>query len=376
MTETLQAAGDILVVDDNPANLRLLTEMLGQRGHAVRVATSGAQALKSVAARPPDLVLLDIRMPGMNGFEVCEQLKRDPQLSHISVIFLSALSDTDDKMRAFAVGGIDYITKPYQVEEVTVRVNTHIELSRSRIALQHAYDDMEQRAEEKSRELVAAREAQFRITEQLKSSLEQTINAIALALEKRDPYTAGHQRNVALLSSAIATELNMDPAAIEGVRLGATIHDIGKIYVPAEILSRPGRISETELGLIKSHPEVGYDIIKGVEFPWPVAHMVRQHHERLDGSGYPMGLREPDIVLEARIIAVADVIEAMSSHRPYRPAVGLEAAAKEIEANKGTLYDPQVVDAAITLYRAGKLDWLTRPELTRDPRRDEEPSPL
>lgn len=358
MNYNANVGGDILVVDDNPANLRLLTDMLGQRGFMVRVASSGAQTLKTVAMRLPELILLDIRMPGMDGFEVCERLKQDPATSAISIIFLSALSDIEDKARAFALGGADYITKPFQAEEVLMRVNNQIELSRSRRALQQAYEQMEQRAEAKSRELVTVREEQFRITEQLKNSLEQTINVIAMALEKRDPYTAGHQRNVAELSVALAEQIGFDSQAIEGLRLGAMIHDIGKIRVPAEILTRPGRLDEIEFGLIKTHPQVGYDIIKGIDFPWPVAEMVHQHHERLDGSGYPLGLKSNEIIYEAKIIAVADVIDAMSSHRPYRPAVGLAAAIREVENQKDVLYQREVVEAALRLYREGRLDWL------------------
>ena len=358
MSRQETATSVILVVDDNPANLRLLTDMLGQHGYTVRVATSGEQALKSVARQLPNIILLDIRMPGMSGFEVAEQLKGNPATISLPIIFLSALSDTDDKLRAFTVGGVDYITKPYHEEEVLARVNTHLELNRSRASLQQAYNEMEQRAEEKSRELVAAREERFRIVNQLNNSLEQAINAIALALEKRDPYTAGHQRNVALISADIARQLGYDDHGIEGVRLGATIHDIGKIYVPSELLNRPGHLTETEFSLIKSHSEVGYEIIKGVEFPWPVAEMVLQHHERIDGSGYPLGLEGDAICHEARIIAVADVIEAMSSHRPYRPALGIEKAIGEIEQNSGQLYDRDAVNAAIVLYREGKFDWL------------------
>lgn len=358
MNYNANVGGDILVVDDNPANLRLLTDMLGQRGFMVRVASSGAQTLKTVAMRLPELILLDIRMPGMDGFEVCERLKQDPATSAISIIFLSALSDIEDKARAFALGGADYITKPFQAEEVLMRVNNQIELSRSRRALQQAYEQMEQRAEAKSRELVTVREEQFRITEQLKNSLEQTINVIAMALEKRDPYTAGHQRNVAELSVALAEQIGFDSQAIEGLRLGAMIHDIGKIRVPAEILTRPGRLDEIEFGLIKTHPQIGYDIIKGIDFPWPVAEMVHQHHERLDGSGYPLGLKSNEIIYEAKIIAVADVIDAMSSHRPYRPAVGLAAAIREVENHKDVLYQREVVEAALRLYREGRMDWL------------------
>ena len=355
MTSEGAHRGDILVVDDNPANLRLLTDLLGREQYVVRVASDGAQALKSVAARLPDLILMDIRMPGTSGIEVCEKLKSDERHRQLPVLFLSALNDTEDKKRAFAAGGVDYITKPFQAEEVLIRVNTHIELSRSRLALQRAYEEMEQRAEEKSRELVAAREEQFRTAETLKSSFERTITAIALALEKRDPYTAGHQKRVAEIACAIAEKLGFDQHAIEGLRLGAMIHDIGKIYVPVEILSRPGRISDIEFAVIKSHADVGYDIIKGIDFPWPIADMVRQHHERLDGSGYPRGLTESEIAFDAKIIAVADVTEAMSSHRPYRAAPGIEAAIAEISKNQGRLYDAGVVQAVLALYREGRL---------------------
>ena len=187
--------------------------------------------------------------------------------------------------------------------------------------------------------------------ERLKEALIGTIRAIALTVEKRDPYTAGHQSRVADLAAAIAQEMGLDADRIEGMKLGAMIHDIGKIYVPAEILNRPGRLSVHEFGMIKTHPEVGYDIIKDVKFPWPVALMVLQHHERMDGSGYPKGLKGEEIILEARILAVADVVEAITAHRPYRPALGFDVALAEIEAKRGQLYDPNVVDACLRLFR-------------------------
>lgn len=187
--------------------------------------------------------------------------------------------------------------------------------------------------------------------ERLKESLVGTIRAIALTVEKRDPYTAGHQNRVAALAAAIGAELGLDAERIEGLKLGGMIHDIGKIYIPAEILNRPGRLTEPEFEMIKSHPAVGYDIIKDVVFPWPVADMVLQHHERLDGTGYPKGLKGDAIILEARILAVADVVEAITSHRPYRPAVGLDEAFSEIEEKRGSRYDPDVVDACLRLFR-------------------------
>ncbi len=191
----------------------------------------------------------------------------------------------------------------------------------------------------------------------LQRALVQTIQAIAITIEKRDPYTAGHQQRVAELAIAIASELGLAEERIEGLRLGALIHDIGKIYVPAEFLNRPGHLSPTEFEIIQSHPEMGYDIVKGIEFPWPVAEMVVQHHERINGGGYPRGLKGEEILLEARILSVADVVEAMASHRPYRAALPLEMALTEIETHRGDRYDPAVVDACLRLFREQGFEW-------------------
>jgi PAS domain S-box-containing protein len=194
-----------------------------------------------------------------------------------------------------------------------------------------------------------------RTTETLRKTLGATIQAMAVTVETRDAYTAGHQRQVANLARAIATEMGLSKGQIEGIRMAAVIHDIGKISVPAEILSKPGRLNDLEWGMIKTHPRVGYDILKTVEFPWPVAQIVLQHHERLDGSGYPQGLSGEEILLEARILAVADVVEAMASHRPYRAAHGIDEALEEISQNRGILYDPEVVDACLKLFSEKKL---------------------
>ncbi|MCK5262126.1 MAG: HD domain-containing protein [Gammaproteobacteria bacterium] len=194
-------------------------------------------------------------------------------------------------------------------------------------------------------------------SEKLQNALVQAIQAIANTVEQRDPYTAGHQRRVAELAVAIARDMGLDEGHIKGIRMGATIHDIGKVYVPAEILNRPGKLSDYEFGIIQSHAAVGYDIIKGVEFPWPVAKMIRQHHERMDGSGYPDGLKGDAILLEARILAVADVVEAIASHRPYRPALGIDAALKEIQKNRSRFYDAEVVDSCIKLFESKTFAW-------------------
>lgn len=186
--------------------------------------------------------------------------------------------------------------------------------------------------------------------DKLRRTLEEIVNALASALEARDPYTAGHERRDAQLACAIAEELGLPEDQIEGLRIAALLHDIGKISVPAEILSKPTKLTALEYELIKVHPEVGYNILKDIEFPWPVAQIVYQHQERSDGSGYPRGLRGDEILIEARILAVADVVEAMASHRPYRPAVGIEEALEEVKKNKGVLYDSKVVDACLRLF--------------------------
>jgi PAS domain S-box-containing protein/putative nucleotidyltransferase with HDIG domain len=193
--------------------------------------------------------------------------------------------------------------------------------------------------------------------ERIRKTLKGTIDAIANICEKRDPYTSGHEKRVAQLACAIAGEMGLSEDQVEGIRATSCLHDIGKMEVPAEILSKPTRLTNIEFSLIKAHSQTGYEILKGVEFPWPVAQIILQHQERLDGSGYPNGLKGKEIMLEARILAVADTVEAMSSHRPYRPALGLDTALKEITQKKGILYDPAVVDACLMLFRRKRFQF-------------------
>jgi PAS domain S-box-containing protein/putative nucleotidyltransferase with HDIG domain len=197
--------------------------------------------------------------------------------------------------------------------------------------------------------------------QRLHEALEGTIQAMALTIEIRDPYTAGHQRRVSKLSCAIARELGMPEVQIEGLRVAGDIHDIGKIYVPAEILSKPGQITAIEYGIIKTHPQVGFDILKTIKFPWPVAQIVLQHHERLDGSGYPLGLVGDQILKESRILTVSDIVEAMSSHRPYRPARGIDEALDEISKNKDRFYDADVVNVCIKLFQENQFRFTEEP---------------
>jgi PAS domain S-box-containing protein/putative nucleotidyltransferase with HDIG domain len=193
-------------------------------------------------------------------------------------------------------------------------------------------------------------EAELQLSaEKLKKAMNGTIETIAMTGEKRDPYTAGHQHRVAKLACAIAKEMGLSDTQIEGIRVAGILHDIGKIAIPSEILSKPGKLKDTELNLIKDHALEGYEVLRKIEFPWPVAEIVFQHHERMDGSGYPRGLTQPDIMIESAIMAVSDVVESMASHRPYRPAFPLERALLEIVQNRDTLYHAEVVNACVKL---------------------------
>ncbi|MEJ1356515.1 MAG: response regulator [Candidatus Sedimenticola sp. (ex Thyasira tokunagai)] len=320
---------DILVVDDTPDNIKLLKNLLGRAGYKVRPASNGALALAAVNGKKPDLILLDINMPGMDGFEVCRHLRNSDQTKDIPIIFVTASTDIKGLIKGFHLGAVDYITKPFHEEEVLVRVGTHLELAGMRKNLAW---------------LVSER------TQQLNMALESVIQVAAKIVEQRDPYTAGHQKRVAELACAIAREMGLDENTIEGIKYGGLIHDIGKIHIPVEFLTKPTRLSDSEFRIIQTHSEVGYSIVRDIEFPWPMADIIHQHHERLDGSGYPQGLKGDDIIQEARIVAVADVVEAMSSSRPYRQGLGIEKALEEIERGSNKIYDSNTVNACLRLF--------------------------
>ncbi|MBU3626358.1 HD domain-containing protein [Polynucleobacter sp. JS-Safj-400b-B2] len=214
--------------------------------------------------------------------------------------------------------------------------------------------------EKQLQEMVSAKKtalAALQASTELEQSLEESIKSIAYAVESRDEYTAGHMKRVGQLAPAIARELGLSEDMIHGIELASTIHDVGKISIPVEILTKPGKLSNVEYMLIQTHAEAGYDIVKNIKFPWPIAQMIYQHHERMDGSGYPQGLKGDEILLGSRIIAVADVIEAMSTHRPYRFVLGIDAALDEIKQHRGTLYDAQAVDACIKLFKEKRFSF-------------------
>jgi HD-GYP domain-containing protein (c-di-GMP phosphodiesterase class II) len=194
--------------------------------------------------------------------------------------------------------------------------------------------------------------------DRLHKSLEDAIHAMAAMVETRDPYTAGHQRRVAELATAIATEMNMESSRIDGLRMASMIHDIGKISIPSDILTKPAKLIDPEFDLIKTHPFSGHNILKDIDFYWPIARIVLEHHERMNGSGYPNGLKGEQILLESRILSIADIVEAISSHRSYRAALGIDLALEEITGNSGVLYEPEAVDACVRLFKEKRFSFV------------------
>ncbi|MCP4346174.1 MAG: response regulator [Desulfobacterales bacterium] len=321
----------ILIVDDVPVELRVLVDSLTP-DYEVSVATSGPEAIELAVSdeNRPDLILLDIVMPVMDGYEVCRRLKAHTRTQNIPVIFITSMSNEEDETKGLEMDVADYIRKPFSLSIVKARIKNHLELKRH----QDNLDD-----------LVKER------TAKLERILEQTVDALKSSVEIRDPYTSGHQERVSRLACAIAAHMGLSEEYTDGIRIAGRLHDIGKISIPAEILTKPGRLNEIEFRLMKEHSRVSYEILKDIEFSRPIAKIVLQHHERLNGSGYPLKLQGKDILLEARILSVADVVEAMSNHRPYRPAIGLEKALEEIMNNKSILYDPEVARACYVIIK-------------------------
>ncbi len=330
----------ILIVDDNATNIDLLVRTL-KTDYSLGIAKNGTKALEYAGKYHPDLVLLDIMMPEMDGYEVCTRLKADPDTQSIPVIFITAMGETLNKTKGFELGAVDYITKPFHRAEIKARIRAHLSIEDMRLQLKSQNHILEEKVKEK--------------TTQITKMLNASIQSMALMVEIRDPYTAGHQQRVSQLSCAIAEKMKLDPGRIEGIRIAGILHDVGKIRIPISILSRAGRLLDAELKMIKIHPQIGFEILKDIPFPWPVAQMVLQHHERLDGSGYPQGLSGDEILLESKILAVADVIEANSSFRPYRPAHGIETALKQIIQKKGNQYDADAVSACQEILTNGSF---------------------
>jgi putative two-component system response regulator len=320
----------ILVVDDDNAIRGLLHQKITRSGYECSVAGDAQEALRVLEKQDIDVVITDINMPGMTGDKLTQIVK---QKYDADVIIVTAYFEDFTYDIAIQSGASDFIEKPIGLNELIVRLKRVL----------------------RERRIVRERDQAVHelggSVKQLQKAIKGVVQAMARTVETRDPYTAGHQKQVAGLAGAIAREMGLSEDRVEGIRVAGIIHDLGKISVPSEFLAKPTRLTELEFGIIKTHPAVGYDILKSIEFPWPIAQIVLQHHERMDGSGYPQGLSGEDILLEARILGVADVVEAMASHRPYRAALGIDMALQEISKNKGVLYDANVVDACVKLFK-------------------------
>ncbi|MCX5815902.1 MAG: response regulator [Proteobacteria bacterium] len=482
----------ILVVDDQPQNIELLEAYLVPQGYEIVKAANGEEALGKLSGNQIDLILLDVMMPGMDGFEVTRRVRQDDKHRLLPIILVTILRETEDRVKGIEAGCDEFISYPVDKMELLARVGSLLkvkaynelmsnyrkelesEVTRRTEELKHALENLQQeiidrkraeaaltKSEEKFRSIfensvegifqttpkgrfLSINQSFARLTgysspeeliecitdlghqlyvnpedctqfmglieehgivegyeveyyrkdgstiwvsinarcvrdehgvlmyyegtfediakrklaeqslqqtmEKLRKSLAGTIQVVSMTVETRDPYTAGHQRKVSNLARTIAQEMGLSSDTVDTIRMAGIIHDIGKISVPTEILSKPGKITDIEMSLIKVHSQTGYDILKDVGLPYPIAEIVLQHHERLDGSGYPNGLKGNDILLEAQIISVADVVEAMASFRPYRPALGIEVALEEIEKNKGILYDEKVVEVCLKLF--------------------------
>jgi putative two-component system response regulator len=324
MSETLC----VLIVEDNQADVDLIREALPETGPVsfqIESVSRLSEALARLKNAGIDLVLLDLGLPDSQGLETYRKLSE--ATSHLPVVILTGNDDQEVAVAAVREGAQDYLIKGQFVGSLLTR------------AVRYAME--RKRVEEKIQKTM----------EHLRKAVHTTIQVLLMAIETKDPYTAGHQRRATDLARAIATDMGLPQNIIEGIRMAGAIHDIGKIPIPVEILSKPSKLSTTEYSLIKEHARHGYEILKDVESPWPLAEMAHQHHERMDGSGYPQGLKGGDILLEARILAVADVVEAMASFRPYRPAPGIDAALGEIEKNVGVLYERAAVEACLRLFR-------------------------
>lgn len=357
----------VLVVDDNEQDRKILRYYLENHDYSVFEAADGSEGLKMAAEIMPDMIISDALMPKMDGFRFLRELKKNEAIKDIPFVFYSAVyTDEMDESLARNLGADAFIVKPKDPDQFWVELMEALKNAAARggIAQKKLLEEEEQyllrysevvtvQLEKKVAELERTNKELEEAGQKLKKSLDGAIRAVGIITERRDPYTAGHEESVADLAVSIAHLMGLDEEKIEGLKMAAALHDIGKLYVPAEILSKPGKLTDNEFKMIMVHPQFSYDILQNLDFPWPVANIVLQHHERIDGSGYPNGLKGDNIAIEARILAVADVIEAMASHRPYRPALSIEEALDEIRGRRGELYDEAVVDAAIGLFKSG-----------------------
>jgi len=346
-------AATIMIIDDTPANLRLLETMLKKKGYLTHAFTSGQLAIEAAAKDPPDLILLDVNMPVMDGYEVCQHLKEQEQTRDIPVIFISGLQELEDKMTAFTAGGVDYITKPFHFKEVQARVETHLEIRRMQAELRLHNLHLQELVEERVRVILETKL-------ELEHAQHATILAMSKIAETRDHNTGQHIDRTQQYCYALSIKLRENPAVahiidddfIENIRRASPLHDIGKVAIPDRILRKKGTLTHDEFEIMKSHALIGAKAIESVLQPYPdipfVAMgmvMAQSHHEKWDGHGYPEGLKGDEIPLSAQIMAVADAYNALRTKRSYKKALSHEESRDIILAETGTHFSPVVGEA-------------------------------
>lgn len=331
----------VLIVDDEKSMRVTLSEFLKKEGYEADTAPDAPTALQMLSQTGYDIVVTDIIMPRTSGIELLEKIRESS--STVQIVIMTGEPTVETAVKAVQSGANDYLTKPIH-KDIFLKTIRNMEKMKQLI-------DEKAELEEENRQYQKSLEKMIiKRTNALQDAMQGIISLLSSVVEVRDPYTAGHQRRVGNLSAAIGEKMKLDEKTVALLRMTGYIHDIGKIAIPAEILSKPGKLNDLEIQMIRTHPLNGYEMMRNVDLPEMVGETIYQHHERRDGSGYPKGLKGDEISVEAQILMVADVVEAMMSHRPYRPAMGLAKALEEIETNSGTLYHTEVVAACIGLF--------------------------
>jgi putative two-component system response regulator len=321
----------ILVVDDEPAIVDVLSRLLARDGYEVITARNGAEAIEMVYRELPDLILLDVMMPVLDGFSVCQRLKNDEQTALIPITMLTGQDDFEHRKRGMEVGADDFLSKPFEQSMLKARIKSQLRIKR--------------------------------LTDQLEHT-ENVIFMLAMAIEEKDAYTEGHLRRLRSYSEQLAVAKGLDDNMVRAVRHGGILHDIGKIGVSEAILQKPAALTPEERLHIQEHPAIGARIVSQMRFAKEVAPIVRHHHERWDGKGYPDGLKGEEIPIGARIVAIADSYDAMTTDRPYRAALGEQQAVEQLRQGCGTQFDADLVNVFVDLILSGKL---VHPETVNEP---------
>lgn len=334
--------GNILVVDDTPANLKLLTAMLKEQGYKVRPVPSGPLALKAAKSEPPDVVLLDVMMPDMDGFEVARRLRNEEETRNVPIVMVTALNDLESRVKALEAGADDFLTKPVEEPEVKARVKTLIKVKRYNDYMVNYQKELEIEVEKKTRELKNAFEL-------IKGASLETIFRLSKAAEYKDEETGNHTKRVSSYSEVIARNMGLPDNLVEAIKYASPMHDIGKIGIPDHILLKPGKLDDEEWVIMREHTVIGEKILEGSDFQYIkiARNIALTHHEKWNGTGYPRGIKGTDIAIEGRITAVGDVFDALISKRPYKPPFTYEKAFEIIKEGRSSHFDPEAVDSLI-----------------------------